>query len=307
MARFIVRRFLNMFVMLVLVSVFIFVLSRTAGDPRDLYLGEGIYTTKENYDLWGKEMGLDKPIPIQYLVWASKALKGDFGESLVERISAWQVIRARIPVTLELALPAFGWALLLGVSMGVLTAVRRGSKWDLAGRLFALAGQALPGFWVGILSVLFFAVYLGWLPTFGAGSPKHLVLPSLTLGWAVSASTMRLVRSSMLDVLDSEYIKFARAKGVSTTWVVWKHAIRNAMIAPITHMGLILAGFITGTAVTEIVFARQGLGRLAVQATLDNDFSVIVGVVMFTTVVFVIANLLVDVLYVVIDPRIRYT
>ena len=307
MARFIIRRFLNMFVMLVLVSVFVFALSRTAGDPRNLYLGEGIYTTKENYDLWGKEMGLDKPLPVQYLVWASKAIRGDFGESLVERISAWEVIRARIPVTLELALPAFAWALVLGVSAGVLAAVKRGTTWDLAGRLFALAGQALPGFWVGILSVLFFAVYLGWLPTFGTGSPKHLILPSLTLGWAVSASTLRLVRSSMLDVLDSEYIKFAKAKGVSTTWVVWKHAIRNAMIAPITHMGLILAGFITGTAVTEIVFARQGLGRLAVQATLDNDFAVIVGVVMFTTVVFVIANLLVDVLYVVIDPRIRYT
>ncbi len=307
MARFIIRRFLNMFVMLVLVSVFVFALSRTAGDPRNLYLGEGIYTTKENYDLWGKEMGLDKPLPVQYLVWASKAVRGDFGESLVERISAWEVIRARIPVTLELALPAFAWALVLGVSAGVLAAVKRGTTWDLAGRLFALAGQALPGFWVGILSVLFFAVYLGWLPTFGTGSPKHLILPSLTLGWAVSASTLRLVRSSMLDVLDSEYIKFAKAKGVSTTWVVWKHAIRNAMIAPITHMGLILAGFITGTAVTEIVFARQGLGRLAVQATLDNDFAVIVGIVMFTTVVFVIANLLVDVLYVVIDPRIRYT
>ena len=186
-----------------------------------------------------------------------------------------------------------------------MSAIKRGSLWDYVGRSWALIGQALPPYWLGVMLVLLFAVMLNWLPSGRKGDWSHYVLPTVTLGWGAASGMLRLTRSAMLEVLDSEYIKFARAKGVGMNWIIWKHALKNAVIAPLTYSGLLLAGFLTGTVITETVFSWPGLGRLAVTAVFNNDFPVLTGVVLLVTVVYLTVNLLTDVLYAVIDPRIR--
>lgn len=305
MLSFVIRRIFSGVLVVVLVSFLIFVLSRMAGDPRQLYVDE--YTTAESYAAMGKVMGLDKPLPVQYAIWMGKALRGDFGRSLLTRTDALPVILQRVPATLQLAAGAFMFALFTGVPLGVLSAIKRGSVWDYTGRIFALYGQALPAFWLGIMLILIFAVQLDWLPTSKRGNWTHYVLPSVTLGWGAAAGFVRLTRSAMLEVLDSEFIKFARAKGVKNRSVIWKHAFRNALIAPLTYAGVLLAAFLTGAVVTETVFAWPGLGRLAVTSVFSNDFPVLTGVVMFFAAFYVAGNFFVDILYSVIDPRIKYT
>lgn len=304
MGRFLIRRLVTGLVVVWLASVLVFMLSRMSGDPRYLYLSE--YTTKEQWDAWGTAMGLDKPYPVQYAVWLSKAVRLDFGRSLQYQVNAVQVVPRRIRATLELAAGAYVFALLLGVPLGVFSAVSRGSGWDLLGRGVALLGQAMPGFWLGIMLILIFAVQLHWLPVSGREGWQYHVLPSVTLGWFPAAALLRLIRSSLLEVLDSEYIKFAKAKGVSSWAVIWKHALKNAMIVPLTYAGILLAAFMTGAVVTETVFAWPGLGRLAAQAVFTNDFPVISVLVMLFTSGYVLLNLLVDLGYSILDPRIRH-
>jgi len=282
----------------------VFALSRATGDPRLLFLDQ--YSTQEQWDAWGKQMGLDRPLLAQYATWVMDAVRGDFGQSLSQRTNSLSVIAARVPATLQLALGAFTFAMLVGLPLGVLSAVKRGSMVDYLGRAVALFGQALPPFWLGIMLILIFAVKLGWLPTSRHGGVEHFILPSITLGWLAASGILRLVRSSMLEVLDSEYVKLARAKGVGRLSIVWKHAFRNAILAPLTYASLLLASLITGAVVTETVFAWPGLGRLAVQSVYANDFPVITGVVLLFTVVYVGMNFLVDVAYAYFDPRIRY-
>ena len=301
---FIARRFVYGLAVILLVSFFIFAMSRMAGDPRDLYVDE--YTTAESYEAMGRAMGLDKPLVIQYLVWFGNALTGDFGRSLFVRTSALGVITERIPATMQLTVGAFIFALITGIPLGVVSAVKRGTIWDYIGRTFALYGQALPAFWLGVMLILIFAVELGWLPTSKRGDWTHYVLPCVTLGWGSAAAFVRLTRSAMLEILDSEFVKFARAKGVANQKIIWKHSFRNALIAPLTFAGILLAAFLTGAVVTEQVFAWPGLGRLAVTSVFNNDFPVMTGVVMMFAGFFVAANFVVDMLYAVIDPRIRY-
>ena len=303
MLLFLVRRFIAGLAVIVMVSFLVFTMSRLTGDPRELYTDE--YTTPEFYEALGKELGLDKPLLVQYLIWASKAARGDFGKSLFARTSARNVIVERIPATLQLTGGAFLFALLTGIPLGILSAVKRGTTWDYIGRTFALFGQALPAFWLGVMLIFIFGVKLGWLPTFGRGDWTHYILPSVTLGWGASAAFLRLTRSAMLEVLDSEYVRFARAKGVGTNMVIWKHAFRNALIAPLTFAGVLLPAFLTGAVVTETVFAWPGLGRLAVQAIFNNDFPVLTGVVMIFAAIYVVFSFVIDVLYAFIDPRIR--
>ena len=301
---FIARRFVYGLAVILLVSFFIFAMSRMAGDPRDLYVDE--YTTAESYEAMGRAMGLDKPLVIQYLVWFGNALTGDFGRSLFVRTSALGVITERIPATMQLTVGAFIFALITGIPLGVVSAVKRGTIWDYIGRTFALYGQALPAFWLGVMLILIFAVELGWLPTSKRGDWTHYVLPCVTLGWGSAAAFVRLTRSAMLEILDSEFVKFARAKGVANQKIIWKHSFRNALMAPLTFAGILLAAFLTGAVVTEQVFAWPGLGRLAVTSVFNNDFPVMTGVVMMFAGFFVAANFVVDMLYAVIDPRIRY-
>ena len=306
MAQYFLRRLLYSVILLALTSVFVFGLTRARGDPRLMYLVDA-YTTQERWDAWGREMGLDKPIVVQYLIWAGKAVRGDFGESQATRVDATQMVLERLPATLQLSGTAYALVLLFSVPLGVLSAVRRGSKLDLATRMMAALGQATPTFWVGLMLILLFGVSLGWLPTSGRSAGlASLVLPAITLASGSIAAASRLIRTSMLEVLDSEYIKFARAKGVSARSVIWKHALRNSLLVPMTYFALLFAAFMTGTVVVETIFAWPGVGRLAIQSVFNNDFPMVSAVVLFFVAMYSVVNLAVDILYAVVDPRIRY-
>ena len=310
MSRFIVRRIFYMFVTMMIATLLVFSLSRIVGDPRLLYVQEGGYgLSPEAWDALGVKLHLDKPVAVQYLYWLGDAVTGDLGDSMLDRKPVVEIMWDALGATLQLAF--FGWmfATLVGVPLGVLSAVKRGSVWDYLGRSVALAGQTLPVFWVGIMGILIFSVKLEWLPVGTRPeefSPKHFIMPAISLGWFSAAGYLRLTRSAMLDVMDSEYIKLARAKGVNSTAVLWKHAFRNAIIAPLTFSSLVLAGFITGAIVTETVFSWPGLGRLAFSSVDDNDFPVMVGLMLLFTFMFLVVNLLTDILYAYVDPRIRY-
>jgi len=303
LVRFLVRRILLGLVVMLLATVVVFSLSRAAGDPRHLFVSE--YSTQEHWDQWGINLGLDRPLPMQYLMWLGKAIKFDFGNSLYFHEEPKKIIAERWLPTFQLAIGAYTFGLLLGIPLGIWSAIARGTSLDLFARSLALFGQAMPGFWFGIMLILLFSVQLGWLPTSGMGSWKNFILPSITLGWFPAAGILRLIRSSMLDTLDSEYIKFARAKGVSPWKIIWKHALRNSAVVPMTYAGILLAAFITGAVVTESVFSWPGLGRLSVQAVRNQDFPVLSALVILFTATFLIVNLAIDLLYRVIDPRIR--
>lgn len=310
MTRFIIRRVGYMMVTMLVATLLVFSLSRIVGDPRLLYVQEGGYgLSPEAWDALGVKLHLDQPVAVQYLYWLKDAVRGDLGDSMLDRKPVVEIMFDATGATLQLAF--FGWmfATLVGIPLGVLSAVKRGSVWDYLGRGVALLGQTLPVFWVGIMGILIFAVQLGWLPVGTRPeefSAKHYVMPAITLGWFSAAGYLRLTRSAMLDVMDSEYIKLARAKGVNATVVLWKHAFRNAIIAPLTFSSLVLAGFITGAIVTETVFSWPGLGRLAFSSVDDNDFPVMVGLMLLFTFMFLFVNLITDILYAYVDPRIRY-
>ena len=303
MKRFLAKRLIASIVIMWFATVVVFSLSRAAGDPTFLFISE--YTTDEVIAEWRKEFGLDRPYPIQYLNWLATTARGDFGASLNEARPAIDVVVQRIPATLQLAAVSFAFAIVMGIPIGVLSAVRRGTWWDLTGRIIALIGQATPNFWMGIMLVLLFSVQFELLPTSGRGGIDHYVLPAITLGSGSAAGLVRLTRSAMLEMLDSEFIKFARAKGVPVQTVVWKHAFRNSLIVPVTYAGLILAAFTTGTVVVETVFGWPGIGRLAVTAINDNDFPVMSATVLLFTLMYLVVNFLVDISYAIIDPRIR--
>ena len=296
-------------------TLIVFALSRLQGDPRNVMLNVG-YVSPEQWAAWGEDMHLDKPLVVQYFIWVSKGFfQGDFGDSLKTGKPVLEMVRGFAPASLQLGLAATLFVLLTGIPIGVLSAVKRGTILDAVGRTFAVFGQALPPFWLGIMLILIFSVNLDWLPSGTRGHDStgffdkltYYIMPAVTLGWLASAGLMRLVRSSMLDVLDSEYIKLARAKGVNNRSVIWRHAFRNALIPPLTFSALILVGFIGGTVVTETVFAWPGLGQMTYTAILNNDFPLMTGAVLVFTIVYVLAVFLIDILYAVIDPRIRYT
>ena len=305
MTQFLIRRLILMLITLWAVSALVFTMSRITGDPREMFLSRGV--TQEMWEQWGEDMGLDQPLPMQYLVWASKAVRGDLGDSLWERRPVIQSIFEKMPATLQLGLSTFLFSIVIGLPLGVLSAVRRGTIADYIGRTIAVTGQALPPFWIGLVLILVFSVWLNWLPGAKKGGLDTFVLPTITLGWLFAASILRLVRSSMLTVLDEEYIKLAKAKGVSATSVIWKHAFKNAVAAPLTYSGMLLAGLFTGTVVTESVFGWPGVGRLSVDAVIQNDFPMLAGIVLIFTLLFIIANVIVDITLAAVDPRVRYT
>ena len=304
MQRFLLRRFLISIVTVLVVSVMIFGMSRAVGDPRVLLLDD--YSTKDDWDRLGRELGLDKPYYEQYGIFLRDALKGEFGESIQQGRPAMHIILERLPATMQLGFAAFILSLVVGIPLGILSAVMRGSLLDQFSRIVALVGQSAPPFWLGIMLMFFFAVQLDWLPPFGREGPESVILPAITLGWFYAAANLRLIRSAMLDVLDSEYIKLARAKGVSSISIILKHAFRNALIPPLTFAGVTLGALVTGSLVTETVFAWPGLGKLAVDSLFGMDYPLLQGVVIVFTLMYVGASFLVDVLYAYIDPRIRY-
>jgi len=291
-------------VTLLAVSLIIFILGRISGDPRHIYLDD--YSTQEDWDRMGELLGLDKPLYQQYAIFLKGAFRGDLGDSVKEKRPVVEIILERLPATLMLGVAALALSLIIGVPLGILSAVKRDSIVDQFTKLIALIGQAAPPFWLGIVLMFFFAVKLGWTPPYGKEEWNSILLPALTLGWYYAAANLRLVRSAMLDVLDSEYIKLARAKGASEKAVILKHAFRNALIPPLTFAGITLGALVTGSLVVETVFAWPGLGRLAIEALFSFDYPLLQGVVITFTLLYIASALTVDILYAYIDPRIRY-
>ena len=304
MQRFLIRRFLITIVTLFAVSIIIFAMARVSGDPRTMMLGE--FFTQEQYDLIGQKLGLDKSYLEQYWIFIKDLSRGDFGQSIKEGRPAGDIIWDRFLSTFELGGAAFLFSIIVGIPLGILSAIRRGGVADNFSKIIALIGQSAPNFWLGFMLIVIFAIRLEWVPPSGRHDWNSIILPAITLGWFFVAANMRLVRSAMLDVLDSEYIKLARAKGVPGYSLVWKHAFRNAIIPPLTFAGVTLGNLVAGSITTELVFAWPGLGLLAINATLGSDYPVLQGVVIIFTLLYVGAALLVDVLYAYIDPRIRY-
>jgi len=286
-------------------SIIIFLLGRLSGDPVPLLLGD--LATKEEVELITKDLGLDKPVPVQYAIFLQKALQGDLGQSIrgARRSVVLQIIE-RIPASFQLAVASMLLSIIIGLPIGVFSAVRRGSFLDTAGRMLAMLGQSMPAFWVGIVLMYIISVQFRLLPTSGYGSFRQIILPAVALSGISLAGIVRLTRSSMLDVLGGEYVKLARIKGLSEKVVIWKHAFSNSLIPLLTFLGTLLTGLMTGVVVIETIFAWPGLGRLAWEAVSTRDFPMIQGVVLFMTFMFVTANLVVDLLYAYVDPRIRY-
>jgi peptide/nickel transport system permease protein len=291
---------------LLLVSVIVFILGRLTGDPVALLLTE--YSTEEDRIRLTRQLGLDKPLPEQYAIFIGNALRGDLGRSIRgERAPALELILERLPATVQLAVTAVLISFFIGLPLGVMAAVKKGSFLDTAVRILALIGQAAPVFWLGIVAMYVFSVQLALLPTSGYGEPKQFVLPVFTMSCFMVAAFLRLTRSGMLEALESEYVKLARIKGVSETVVIWKHALRNSLIPVVTYMGTIFGRMVTGTVVIETIFAWPGIGRLAFEAVMLRDFPVLQAVVLFMASAFLSINLIVDILYAYIDPRIRYS
>ena len=305
MQRFIARRLVITLFTLLLVSLIVFVMARASGDPRTLLLDD--YASKEMYDELGKQLGLDQPLYVQYAIFLGDALTLDFGNSVVDKQPVTATILERLPATLQLGLAAFLFSLVVGIPLGILSSIKRDSFWDQIGKLVALLGQSTPPFWLGIMLIFFFAVTLGWVPPSGRWEWNSFILPAVTLGWFTVAANMRIVRSAMLDSLDTEYIKLARAKGVSETQIIWKHALKNAVIPPLTFMGITLGTLVTGSIVAETVFAWPGIGLLAFDALRQSDYSLLQGIVIFFALMYLGISLLVDILYAYLDPRIRYS
>ena len=292
-------------VTLIAVSMIIFIMARVTGDPRVLLLDEN--ASQEQWERMGEELGLDKPYYHQYGLFMKDVLRGNFGESIKLQEPVMTAIAGRIWPTVQLCGGAFLLALVVGIPLGVVSAVMRGTAVDQLGRVIAMIGQAAPSFWLGIMFMFFFAVKLGWVPPSGQEGWNSIILPMVTLAWGgFLAGSLRLMRSAMLDVMDSEYIKLAKAKGVSTRSLIWKHAFRNALIPPLTLAGVSMPAILTGSITTELVFAWPGMGQLAIQALYTSDYPLLQGLTIVFTLGYVGVALAVDVLYAYIDPRIRF-
>ena len=304
MTRFLLSRFAQALVTLWMVASIVFLLARLTGDPIALIAGEN--TTAEYEAELRVRYGLDGSLWRQYLVYMGQLAQGDFGQSIVSGEPAMRQVLERWPATLEVGVAGLFVTLILALPIGVYAAAHRGSTLDYLARGFAVLGQAVPGFWVGLLFILFFAVHLRWLPAGGRGTIWHVILPALTTGWFAVAGIMRLTRSSMLEVLNSEYVKLARAKGLPYSKVIWKHAFRNAAIPVLTFTALVVLTLVlTGSIVSETVFSYPGVGLLLIDAVRKRDFPQLQAAVLFLSFLYIIVNLGVDMLYGWLDPRTR--
>lgn len=309
MGRYTVGRLAQLGPVLLLVALLIFaILHLLPGDPVALMLqgAEGGAITPERLDSLRREMGLNDPLPLQFVRFVGHAVLGDLGQSVRFRSSVTGLILDRFPSTLALSVAGLAWAVAIGLPVGVLAAVRRNSWIDSLSVAGATLGVSMPVFWLGLLLILLFSFTLHWLPSAGAGSWRSLILPSLSLGFIAAGTISRLVRSSLIEVLGEDYIRTARAKGLSERLMIWRHALKNALIPVVTMLGLQFGGMLAGAVVTETVFSRPGLGRLVVSAILDKDYALVQGAVLFIAVVYLAVNFAADLAYVWLDPRIHY-
>ena len=305
MQRFIVGRVIQSIVSMFVVSVVVFALVRLSGDPIQIMMPAE--ATKADIELMRAHLGLDRPWTVQYWRFLTQALQGDFGKSVRFRRPALDLVAERYGATLELGGLAVLIVILVALPVGVYSAVRRGSALDYAARAFAALGQAVPPFWLGLVLVLVFGVMLHLLPTSGRGTPLHVLLPGSTLGWFAVAGLMRLTRSSMLDVLGSEYVKLARIKGLPERRVIWRHAFKNAALPVVTFAALLFVALLNGSIIVETVFGWPGLGLLVIEAVDSRDYPIVQTVVLCLSAMYICVNLLVDVLYAYLNPKIRYS
>ncbi len=304
MQRFILRRLVQSAVLLVVLATIVFAMARLTGNPADLLLPEDASRDDRAHLL--KALGLDRPTHEQLGLFLTGALRGDLGQSIRYRKPAAEVFFERLPNTLALVPLALVGAVLMAVPLGVLAAVYRGTAIDRAANVLSVLGIATPSFWLGIVLIYVFSIQLGWLPSARMGGPAHYVLPAVTLGAFLVAGMMRLVRSSVLEVLETEYVKLARIKGLPRAVVIWKHCVRNALIPVVTLFGVFFALLVTGAIVTETVFAWPGVGRLTYEAVIFRDYPLLQAVILLKAVIVLGVNLVVDVLYAYLDPRVRY-
>lgn len=305
MGRFLIQRFLATIPVVLGVTIAVFaMLHLVPGDPVQMMLGE-FQTSPEQIEKLKAQLYLDEPLPQQYGRYLTNALRGDLGYSIRSKRPVMDEIRDNLPSTLVLTLSGLGVAIVIGMSLGIVAAVKQNTWADLAAMIIAMLGVSMPSFWLGLLLIFAFSLKLEWFPATGGGDLRHLILPAVTLGLGASAIIARLTRSTMLEVLRQEYIVTARAKGLRGSVVILRHALRNAMIPTVTILGLQFGQLLAGTVVIETVFGRPGIGRLIVSAILEKDFPLVQGIVLFIAISYVLINLLVDVLYAFLDPRIR--
>ncbi|MBT9132155.1 MAG: Glutathione transport system permease protein GsiC [Syntrophomonadaceae bacterium] len=309
MTHYLLRRFCAMIFILLCVSMITFSLMHfVPGCPAEIIAEEkyGENVTTETVERVRREMGLDRPIFVQYFRWIAGVFRGDFGYSFSTSRPVWNELMTRLPATAELALAAMLVSLIIAIPVGIISAVKQYSIMDSASMVGAMLGVSMPNFWLGLLLILVFSVNFGWLPVYGRGEITQLILPALTLGTGMAAVTARLTRSSILEILKQDYIRTARSKGLVETAVINRHALKNALIPVVTVVGLQFGALLEGAVVVEVIFAWPGLGRLLVDSIFARDFPVIQGCVFVIAVMYVIVNLLIDISYAWLDPRIRY-
>jgi peptide/nickel transport system permease protein len=305
MQGYIAGRIAQSVVSMFVVSMIVFALVRLSGDPITIMMPAE--ASQKDIDLMRTHLGLDRPWPVQYRRFVTQALQGDFGRSVRFRRSAMELIAERYAATLELGALAVLIVIVVALPVGVYSAVRRGSALDYAARAFAALGQAVPPFWLGLVLMLIFGVLLHLLPTSGRGTPLHVLLPGVTLGWFAVAGLMRLTRSAMLDVLGSEYVKLARIKGLPERQVIWKHAFKNAALPVVTFAALLFVALLNGSIIVETVFSWPGLGLLVIEAVDSRDYPIVQAVVLCLSAMYIGVNLIVDVLYAYLNPKIRFS
>lgn len=305
--RYVIRRLLQSIVVVFGVSIVAFAMTFLTGDPTEVILGAGAdQMTVQQIDEFRVRMGFDRPWYVQYFDFVGKALQGDFGYSFIRHQPAYQIIVDRLPATIQLAAVALVISIVFSIPLGVISATRSNTMLDYLVTIVALIGQSVPSFWLGILLILFFGVYLKWLPISGSGSWQQLIMPSITLAAFSIARNMRLTRSSMLDLMQKDFVRTARSKGISENRVVYVHVLRNSLLPIVTAIGLQMGFLLGGSVITETVFGWPGVGREIIAAIGSKDFYVVQAGVIMLALIFTAVNLMVDLVYVWIDPRIRY-
>ncbi len=305
MGRYVARRLLETIPLMIIISIVVFMfIHLIPGDPAKTLAG--VEAPLEEVEAIREELGLNDPLIVQYFNWVKNALQGDLGRSFKSDLPVTELIWSRFQFTIQLVFAGLVWAPFVGIFIGVMCAIKRGTWMDLGGMLFAICGLSAPGFWLGLMGIQFFSVKMGWLPSGGLESLRHLILPSMVMGTGIMATLARYSRSSMLETLREDYVRTARAKGQREQIVMFRHAFMNSLIQVVTILGLQIGGLLSGSVLTETIFSIPGMGRLLTDSIAYRDYPTIQGILLMFALQYVLINLIVDVLYGVINPKIRY-
>ncbi|MGE7273229.1 ABC transporter permease [Brevibacillus panacihumi] len=304
MKSYIVKSFIQVIPLLLLITLIVFILVRVSGDPVSLMLPED--ATEQDKVILRAALGLDQPLYIQYVSFMSDVFQGDFGNSYRYNQPALSLVLERLPASIELGVASLLVAIVISFPLGIFSALKRNTFWDLIITGCSVLGKATPNFWVGIMLILLISVQLGWLPVSGREGISHLILPAITLGTGLTAQLTRLIRSNLLEVLEQDYVRTARSKGLNETLVICKHALRNSLLPVITVLAMNLSGLVGGSLITEAIFAWPGMGQLVIQAVNTKDMAIVQAAVFVISIIVIFSNLLADIIYRYVDPRIKY-